>query len=200
MNTQENSFYELCRNRGFSLSLLFLLLTAASFWLLTGDLLGTAHLESLTGGVGILDTRFGYSEAQAAEHLQDLGDQGRQHVLRAIIPLDMLFAASYTAAMIFIIASMLFVRRTKEQPYPSRIRFILALPLSAGIADFSENIIQGLILLEYPAYPPGLLSLLTVLTPTKFILVAAAAAAMLAEITAAILRPAAEVKTLNEQQ
>ena len=200
MHLEKNSFYELCRDKGIALSLLFLMMTGASFWLLTGDLVGISHLDTVSGAEGILDTRFGYTEAEAEQHFQDLGAPGREHVLRAIIPLDILFAVSYTAAMIFITSSMLFIRRPKDQGYPSRIRFVLALPLSAGIADLAENIIQGMILLEYPGYPPGLVSLLTVLTPTKFVLFGAAAAGMLAEITAALLRPSPHAKVNNQKR
>ncbi|GEM_PF-4791900 len=180
-------FYKLCRKRAFALILFFFILTSGSYILLTSDAMGTGRLEKISGVSGILDTTFSYSAAEAAEYFNSLGEEGREYLLRGIIPLDMLFLLSYTTFLVTLIILAVLIRRP-EGVYPERIRYLFAVPIAAGAADLLENLSQAVIIAEYPDYPGELLALLPVLTPAKFILAAAAVFLLFVEISLAGLR------------
>ena len=182
-----NRFYELIRRRGIGLLMCFLVLTVSSFLLVTGDAAGAGRLEEITGGVGLLETQLGYSEAEARNHFTQLGEAGREHLLLGIIPLDMLFLLSYTALLITALVRTALIG-TVQGSYPRRMRFLLAVPLAAGLADLLENLIQMQILLSFPDVSGQLLSLMVFFTPTKFILLSAAILLLLSELISAWLR------------
>ncbi len=180
-------FYELCRKKGIALSLFFFLFTIFSFWLLTGDAAGVGKLEEITGGIGILDREFGFTAAEAQAHFSALGEEGRKFNLYSIIPLDMLFLISYTGLLVIILGKIILLRRPYGV-YASRTRFVLSVPVAAGLADIIENISQAIILAQYPDHPESILALLSFINPAKFLLVAAALALLLAELILAGLR------------
>ncbi len=182
-----NTVYELIRRRGTALLVCFLLLTAGSFYLVTGDAVGAGQLTEITGGAGILDTRFGYSEQEARMYFSQLGDAGREHLLFAFIPLDMLFLISYTALLITAVIKAALITSPPGR-YPRRMRFLLAVPLAAGLADLLENLTQVRILLTFPDVSRELFTLLVVATPAKFILFSAAVLLLAAELISAVLR------------
>ncbi len=184
---QENWLYELCRRKGTALSVFFFLLTVLSYVILTSSAAGIGRLEEITGGMGILDTRFGYTAQEAENHFRDLGDTGRRFTLLSIIPLDMLFLISWSSLLLVLTCKMLLVRRESGM-YPRRARFMLSVPAAAGIYDLLENSIQAAVLIQYPDHPEVLVSLLTFLTPGKFLLLAGAVGVLTGEIIAAGLR------------
>jgi len=115
--------------------------------LIQGRPFGIAALQDITGGATILDMTFTQGPDDVYAVLVALGDAGRAFDLSHIVPLDMVFPATY---MLFLSVgiSWTFARWLHRDSQ----WFLLNLtPIIAGIADYCENAGVITLLLSYPS-------------------------------------------------
>lgn len=136
--------------------------------LINGRPFGTAHLEAITGGAGILDMAFTYTPEQAYAMLAALGEAGRAFYLTSIVPLDLVFPAAYTVFYAVTISWLLSRWLQAESPW-MRSNVV---PLVAGAADYCENAGVIAMLLAYPAELYGVATFTAVMSPVKFTFIA----------------------------
>lgn len=119
----------------------------------------------------------GYSLQAASDLLTALGPEGRSNYLTRQIPLDMVFPALYTIALISL---LFFCERAHQRPRLTRIG--VTLTVLGGLCDYCENLGVGVLLMAWPDVPAMVVQLASAATVTKFlaigmaVLVAAAAA------------------------
>lgn len=126
-----------------ALFLLFLI----SYTLINGKPFGLAQLAEISGGASIPDMEmFGYSPQQAYDILTAQGENGRAFYLHSIIPQDFLFPLLY--ALFY--ATTLTYMAQRLLPADHVFQHIGLLGLSAGLADWAENLVLLGLLLNYP--------------------------------------------------
>jgi len=147
---------------------IFLLLSLISITLINGKPYGVAKLREITGGVGIPDIEMtGYSPQRVYDILMAQGEVGRAFYLHFIVPQDFpfpLFYALFYAATLTYLAQRLF-------PGDSRWQQIGLMGLSAGLADWMENLCLLPLLLSYPQRLDVLAMIACIFTILKTILV-----------------------------
>lgn len=115
--------------------------------LIQGKPFGIATLQEITGGATILDMTFTTSPQQVYSVLDALGEAGRAFDLTRIVPLDLVFPATYMLFLSVGISWVLARGFQRDSPW-----FLLNLaPVIAGTADYCENAGIITLLLTYPA-------------------------------------------------
>lgn len=114
--------------------------------LIQGRPFGIAALQDITGGATILDMTFTQGPDDVYAVLDTLGDAGRAFDLSYIVPLDLVFPATYMLFLSVGISWTLARWLHRDSQW-----FLLNLaPLVAGIADYCENAGVITLLLTYP--------------------------------------------------
>ncbi len=128
--------------------------------------LASARLSILSGGVGPLDSRFGYTSAQAYAALTAYGPAGREFDLRSEVTLDLVYPVIYS--LFFSLATLYFLQRAA----PGRVALarLALLPFAALVADYLENAGLILLLVTFPTQLPALAAATGLLTTAKWIL------------------------------
>lgn len=115
--------------------------------LIQGRPFGIAALQDITGGATILDMTFTQSPDDVYAVLDALGEAGRVFDLLHIVPLDLIFPATYMLFLSVGISWTLARWLNRDSQW-----FLLNLtPIIAGIADYCENAGVITLLLTYPA-------------------------------------------------
>lgn len=122
--------------------------------------------EHLTGGVGILDMRWHYDAATAYGVLARQGPAGRAAYLRMLWSLDVAIPCSVA---LWLSTAITLEARRLAVPRSLLRRFSL-IPLLAGIADLTENVLITCLLRSYPARHIELANLAGWVTSTKQVL------------------------------
>lgn len=129
-----------------------ILLVSLMLWLvflalIQGRPFGIAALQDITGGATILDMTFTLDPDDVYAVLSTLGDAGRAFDLSHIVPLDLVFPATYMLFLSVGISWTLAHWLNRDSQW-----FLLNLtPIIAGIADYCENAGVITLLLTYPA-------------------------------------------------
>lgn len=106
-----------------------------------------------------LDVRVFHTGADAAQFLDQLGPQGRaEYTLHQTV--DVAYMASFTGLF------WVLMRRLEARPW---MQWFALMP---GAADFAEDSVHLLLMRQYPAMSPALLSLSGVVTCAKWVCVA----------------------------
>lgn len=131
-------------------------------------------------GAAVLDLRFWYTPAQAAQVLSAYTPAQRQAALWGHLTLDVLYPLIY--ASLFSVLLILIYRPRLPSP---RLHRLLWLPWAAALADGLENLgIVGMLL----AFSSPLAALTALFTSIKWILVGASGALVLAGLIGLSLR------------
>jgi hypothetical protein len=128
--------------------------------------LSAARLSILSGGVGPLDSRFGYTAAQAYAALNAYGPAGREFDLRSEVTLNLVYPIIYS--LFFSLATLYFLQRAA--PARAALARLALLPFAALVADYLENAGLALLLVTFPAQLPAVAAATGLLTTAKWIL------------------------------
>ena len=144
--------------------IILLLFFMISYFMINGNIVGVAKLETMTGGTSILDITTGYTVDEAYDLLESLGDSGRQHYLSRIIPIDFVFPISY-ALFFMSVLTMLIRTNYKDR---RNLQLLGLIPITCLLFDYSENICVINLLLNYPTRLTTLTKVSSVFTQIKF--------------------------------
>ncbi len=112
---------------------LFVTLTLSAI-LIVGNL-GEGKLKEITGGIGTLDLRVGYTPEQAYEALTLMGEQGRLFYRNLLIRLDLVFPLINTLFWISLI-TLIYKNILKKK----KALYLIALfPINIFVFDITEN-------------------------------------------------------------
>ena len=125
---------------------------------------GVAELQSITGGIGLLDMEFLYTPEQAYAHIAAMGEAGRAFDLTHIIPLDMILPLVYSLAYALVITWLLHRWLPAESPW-HRLNVV---PVIGGICDYLENLGIITMLLAWPQQLPDIARFTMAATVFKF--------------------------------
>ncbi len=134
-------------------------MSARRHWLWFGFSAGSTLVAALILAslhVDLIEDRFGYDADTVTAYLAALGADGR-HDLRVLHAVDLLFAASYCAAMM---ASL--------RPVAPWRWLWLAVPLVPAAADVVENLLLEVLSSRYPAVSAGLVHVASGATVLKW--------------------------------
>lgn len=115
--------------------------------LIQGRPFGIAALQDITGGATILDMTFTQRPDDVYAVLDALGDAGRAFDLSNIVPLDLVFPATY---MLFLSVGISWTL-ARWLHRDSQWFLLNLIPIIAGIADYCENAEVITLLLTYPS-------------------------------------------------
>ena len=115
-------------------------------FLVNGRPFGIAELESITGGVGVLDMEILYSPEQAYAFLAAMGEAGRTFDLTHIIPLDLFVPLFYALFLSTFITWLLH----KWLPAESGWHRLNVIPVIGALFDYVENLGIIAMLLAWP--------------------------------------------------
>ncbi len=144
-------------------ALLLTVLFAAAFVLINGRPFGTAQVQAVSGGAGIIDTLVNYTPEQVYAVFEAQGPAGRA-AYRTMLLADLgfpLFYASFMAVGLNLLLRSLFSRQ-------AGLRYAVLLPLLGGVFDWAENISVLVMLGNYPQQMNGLASAANLFTLIKF--------------------------------
>jgi hypothetical protein len=86
--------------------IVLLVLFIISFYIIMGDYIGSAKLIEITGGVGVIDLEFAYSQEFVYSTLEAQGELGRAFYKDILIHLDFIFPLVYsllfTSTIVFV--------------------------------------------------------------------------------------------------
>jgi hypothetical protein len=136
----------------------------------------SARADVETGGAGSPDTSFLYSSEDLYHIAEAYGEQGRAAYVRARYTFDLIWPLVYVLFLTSGI-SWTYGRAFEEG---SRWRRANLLPLLAALADYLENLATSVVMLRYPARTDVLDVLAPVFTATKWALIGASFAALIA--------------------
>ncbi len=144
---------------------LFVTLTLSAI-LIVGNL-GEGKLKEITGGIGTLDLRVGYTPEQAYEALTLMGEQGRLFYRNLLIRLDLVFPLINTLFWISLI-TLIYKNILKKK----KALYLIALfPINIFVFDITENILVLNMLANYPKEMFNIAFTLNIITIVKFMAV-----------------------------
>ena len=149
--------------------------------LMNGNVIGTAKLNSITGGAGILDANFGYSPDKAYSVLENQGTEGRQFYTNMLY-FDFVFPFVYMMFGVITIGFLLKLCHIKTR----RLNLLLLAPVLAAICDWTENIFILLMIGKFPAKLALTAHLASTFTVMKIIFIAVFLAAVIVLLLCAI--------------
>lgn len=141
-----------------------LVLWAVLETLIMGKPFGIAQLQERTGGLTILDMTFTTGPQQVYALLDALGEAGRAFDLTRIVPLDLVFPATYALFLSVAIAWVLSRWLPQESPWT----LLNLAPVIAAFADYCENAKVITLPLTYPARPDPVALWVSTLYVIKF--------------------------------
>jgi hypothetical protein len=137
-----------------------------------------ATAETYTRDAGSLDTSFFYSPADLYRVAGAYGDDGRRLYVRTRFTFDAIWPLVYA---LFLTTTISWIYRRAFAPC-SRWQLANLAPLLAAGCDYLENVSTSLVMLRYPARTPVVDRLAPVFTLTKWTLLSASFALLLAGI------------------
>jgi hypothetical protein len=136
-----------------------------AFVLINGKPFGIAQLQMITGGPTILDMTFTTNPQQVYAVLDALGEAGRAFDLTHIVPLDLVFPATYALFLALGISWALTRLIPEDNPW-----FLLNLaPVLAAAADYCENAGVITLLLTYPVQLDSVAWFVSIMYSIKFL-------------------------------
>lgn len=120
-------------------------------------------LSEASGGIGMLDMKFGYSEILVNRMMENLGDVGRQLYMK-LLCIDFLFVIVFMLLQVILISVLLPAAGTGA----SR-RMLMLLPFVRSAFDILENSLLLVILTSYPSRHAALIWSASLMTILKWI-------------------------------
>lgn len=127
----------------------FIFLSIASL-LIFGDWIGAGKLEAISGGYGMLDVGPSFSNADAYQLLQNMGEEGRRFYVQILLTIDMIYPLLYA---IFGVALLATVYKKLMVTYKI-LRVVIVFPIIAAVCDYLENTFILIMLKTYPHQEP----------------------------------------------
>jgi len=125
--------------------------------------IGAFRLKEMSGGIGMLDMEFGYSQLQVYSLLDSIGAAGRQLYSR-MLGLDFIFAVIFMLFQSLLLTVLL--RKTAVNQYLQKLNI---LPFVRSALDIVENIFLLVILFNYPGHYPNIIKISSAITILKWI-------------------------------
>lgn len=146
-------------NWKFILPLLFLLIIILV--LMDRGPFGSGKLRELSGGTGMLEMQFGYSEVRAYAILEKLGSVGRQLYVK-LLGLDFLFILVYAGFQSLLITALM-----KKANWNARLAKLNLLPLLGSALDIAENCLLLFLILSFPIQHASVVRISSAVTAVK---------------------------------
>lgn len=121
------------------------------------------ELKTLSGGTGMLDMLFGYSQQKAYSMLDSIGEHGR-FVYTALLGIDFVFAVAFMFFQSLIITSLM-----RRVGLLERFGILNLLPFLRSGLDMLENFILLAMIFCYPVRLPAAAALASVFTVSKWV-------------------------------
>ena len=155
--------------------LLFLVLTIVVAIVMMGYI--NPQILALSEGLPILDSRLGYTFAEANHLFTVLGEQGRQ-LYTTLQILDLIFPLGYGISMTLALTGII----TRLFPEGHSMEKTILIPILAMIFDYLENITIAVLIASYPNLSPLVVDIANIFTLLKWssIILALALLAILA--------------------
>jgi hypothetical protein len=139
------------------------------------------RLTRESGGIGMLDMKFGYSQSQVIRMMENLGAEGRQLYIR-ILCIDFLFLTVFMLLLSALITVLL-----RAAAIDARWQTLNLLPIIRSVFDLLENVLLTIILIRFPYNSEALIRAACMMTILKW-LAFFAMIAVIAVLCAWILR------------
>jgi hypothetical protein len=139
------------------------------------------RLTRESGGIGMLDMKFGYSQSQVIRMMENLGAEGRQLYIR-ILCIDFLFLTVFMLLLSALITVLL-----RAAAIDARWQTLNLLPIIRSVFDLLENVLLTIILIRFPYNSEALIRAACMMTILKW-LAFIAMIAVIAVLCAWILR------------
>ncbi|MBN1775774.1 MAG: hypothetical protein JW817_04845 [Clostridiales bacterium] len=120
-------------------------------------------LSEASGGIGMLDMKFGYSEILVNRMMENLGDAGRQLYMK-LLCIDFLFVIVFMLLQVILISVLLPAAGTG-----SSRGMLMFLPLLRSAFDILENSLLLAILTRYTSHNAALIWAASLMTMLKWI-------------------------------
>ena len=141
--------------------LLFLVLTIVVAMVMMGYV--NPQILALSGGLPILDSRLGYTFAEANHLFTVLGEQGRQ-LYTTLQVLDLIFPLGYGISMTLALTGII----TRLFPEGHSMEKTILIPILAMIFDYLENITIATMIASYPNLSPLVVNIANIFTLLKW--------------------------------
>ncbi len=137
-------------------------------------MVGFRYLVEALGGVGILDSLYGYDREVVEQKMLAYGEAGRALYAYATLTLDIVYPVAYACLYAGLLARL---------AHNTRYGWSAYLPLLAGFVDVVENVQIHFLLTGYPNLPAMLpdwqIASASFTTQAKWVLIAATGGALL---------------------
>jgi len=140
-----------------------MLMFFASMFLIENPWFGKGHFKEVTDGTGMLDMNFMNTPGEILNHLQIIGETGREAYLILLL-LDFIIIVSF-----FLLQSTFIVRLLKKASLNYLFEWLMILPITRAVCDVVENVAMMANTNLFPEVMAPLLTLTTVATITKWI-------------------------------
>lgn len=129
--------------------------------------IGKVRLNEMSGGAGMLDMQFGYSQLQVYDLLGSIGTVGRQLYMR-LLGLDLIFAVVFMLLQSLMITALL--RKAQVNHHWHKLNL---LPFVRSALDILENCFILVMLNNYPIQLPIIIAISCMITILKWIIYSA---------------------------
>jgi hypothetical protein len=152
------------------LFILFLLLSILGFPMVR------TRLTELSGGIALIDTHFLYTPGELYRWIEAYGPAGRSLHAISSLTLDLVYPLAYGLFLALAIAG-LYRLSLPTKPWPQKLSYMA---FGVMLFDYLENFSAVTLLLSFPRRLPWLAGLISIFTPTKWVLGGLATVALFA--------------------